>query len=211
MPSCCDCNQNLEKNSFAKSQLKKPASSRRCLDCAATIAKMVCHKSNCTSILDPNPIQCPGCEQAKYCSKECFDSDQEVHKEECPAVKKNRKAEVCIEAPDLSMEKLGIKGWKDFLTKVPGKDGKELWKCDCCLSGTMSEAACVTHCNGKGHKLVAVKKLYDSGKTFLQYDGSFWKCTLCSTGPMTDLTQEKHLAQSSHRTKEKSWLRAENE
>lgn len=38
MPTCCDCRRPLEKSAFAKSQLKKPASARRCLVCASSVS-----------------------------------------------------------------------------------------------------------------------------------------------------------------------------
>ena len=37
MPVCCDCKQTLPRGEFAKSQAKKPAEARRCLDCAAKV------------------------------------------------------------------------------------------------------------------------------------------------------------------------------
>jgi hypothetical protein len=168
----------------------------------------VCRNTDCASIVDSNPIQCSACHQAKYCSKKCFESHKKDHKEECPAAKKTRKVEA---TPNLAMEKLGIGGWKDFLSQSTGNDSGDFWKCDCCLTGIMTETIATIHCNSKGHKAAAVKKLHSSGKTFLQYDGTSWRCTLCSTGPMADVTQEKHLKHTSHTSKEKVWLKVDRE
>jgi hypothetical protein len=208
MPGCCDCNQNLDKGRFAKSQLKKSASARRCLDCAALIAQLVCHNKACATILSSNPTQCPGCESAKYCSEKCLESQKEEHREECPGAKRTRKVKV-VPKPSLTMKKLGISDWKDFL--ITGGDEGNFFKCICCLTGDMTEANAAIHCDSKGHKAASVKKLYTSGKTFLQYDGTSWKCIICDTGPMTDVTLEKHLKQKSHQSNEKKWLKVPQE
>ena len=51
MPNCFDCHRDLERMKFAKSQLKKAAAKRRCLDCVASTTGMLKNKEDCVNKL----------------------------------------------------------------------------------------------------------------------------------------------------------------
>ena len=140
MPTCCDCKEDLPRANFASSQFKKPASDRRCKQCAKArepaqedSTALVVTPASTTTVIAKNTPPRPAIDLksliatiiSAYCNKRkggfivVNSSSQSALAIEFNGGNQNKVLLYFVESPDLQRAKIFLKGETFDALSVP--------------------------------------------------------------------------------------------